>query len=202
MTFSTTGLTGKTEVDSIAAVLAGGANYYYIDYDAGVLFVYSSGGTAVPTGFTDGVTTCNYYHYESAGTSLATIAMATGDLNPGDFVTFDTNSNYVKWTFDIGTCTGGAAGDVYAGDPDYPGGTASTISAQLEAAITQAITWPVAQVVGIVNGPVGGLEMVRTQYTGLTATERMPGTATGGQTDAQNLSGAAFKTAILNFLAR
>lgn len=202
MSFSTTGLTGKTEVESIAAVLAGGANYYYVDWDAGVLFVYSSGGTAVPTGFTDGTTTVTYYHYESAGTSLATIAMATGDLVPGDFVTFDTHSNYVEWVFDIGTCTGGASGECYAADPTYDSGSDDVISAQLEAAITQAITWPVAQVVGIVTGPVGALETVRTHYTGLTATERMPGSATGGQTDAQNLSGASFKTVILNFLAR
>jgi hypothetical protein len=41
-----------------------------------------------------------------------------------------------------------------------------------------------------------------TQYTNLTAYEKMPGTATGGMTDAQNLSGAADQTAIINFLSR
>jgi hypothetical protein len=41
-----------------------------------------------------------------------------------------------------------------------------------------------------------------TQYHTLTAVEKMPGTATAGLSDAQNLAGAANKTVIINFLSR
>jgi hypothetical protein len=200
--FTCTALSGKTEVDSIAEVAAGGSDYYYVDYEAGVMFVYESGGNAVPSPFVDGTTTITYYTYEGQATGAANIASVLGDVNVGDFLTFDSNSNLVPIHVDIGTAPGAGSGVVYAADPAYATDLDADISAQLEATMIEALTRTVAQVIAIDVGPRDNIDLVRTQFTGLTATERMPGSATGGQTDAQNLSGAAFKTVILNFLAR
>lgn len=194
-------LAGKTEVDSIAKVKNGGSDYFYIDYDSGVLFLYETNGDAMADGFTDSVTTITYYHYQTAATGSAEMVQVLGDLQPGDFVTFDDNSNYIKMTYDIGTCSGNS-GTVYAGDPDYPGGTASTISAQLEAWMEQCLARPLGQVIAVEVWPKSGLDKVMTQFNAFTAYERMPGTATAGMSDALVQAGGANKMAIINFFRR
>jgi hypothetical protein len=202
ITDSGSALAAKAEVDSIAAVISGGSGYFYIDYDAGVLFLYESGGNAVPGDFTDGTTTITYYHYESAAAGTQDIAQVLGDVDEGDYVTFDSNSNYVIWAPDIGTASGAANGIAYAADPDYGAGADATISAQLEAFMSDSMHRVIGQVIAIESGPRGGLEKVMTQYQSLTNYERMPGTATTGLTDAQVQAGAANQTAIINFLSR
>jgi hypothetical protein len=194
-------LAGLSEVTSIADVAAGGSGYFYIDYEAGVLFVYEAGGDAVPTGFTDGTTTITYYNYEDAATGSANSAMVLGDVNPGDWLTFDDNSNYIQTHIDIGTASGGANGDVYAADPDYGAGADATISAQLEATMEE-LARTVGQVLAVWEWPRSGLNKVRTQYSGLTSTERMPGTATEGMPYSTNISGGSNKVVIINFSAR
>jgi len=195
-------LATMTEVDSIAEVITGGSNYFYIDYDAGVMFLYEVGGNAVPTGFTDGTSTITYYQYETAAAGSANYAMALDDLKPGDFVTFNSDSNYTKWRGDIGTCFGGADGDAFAADPDYGSGADTDISAQLEAYAVQVEGAVVGQVIAVWDWPRSGLEKVMTQYSNLTYIEKMPGTATAGMSDSLNYSGGANKVAIINFMSR
>ncbi len=194
-------LTGMTEVDSIAAVIAGGSSYFFIDYEAGVMFLYELGGNAIPTGF-DTANTITYYTYEDAATGTADILQALGNLQSGDFVTFDANSNFVKWAPAISTATGGASGAAYTTDPDYGSGTDSDISDQLESFVKEAQTRCIGQVLDIIEGPMSGLEKVMTQFTSLGNVERMPGTATEGLTDAQVQAGASNKMVIINFLNR
>jgi hypothetical protein len=195
-------LASMTEVDSIADVIAGGSSVFFVDYDVGVLFLYESGGDAIPTGFST-AGTITYYSYESLATSSANHVQLLGDVKVGDFVTFDSGSNYIKWTPDIGTAFGGANGAAFAADPEYDTeGTNSVISAQLEAAMIEAKGSVVAQVLGFVDHPQGGMEKVMTHFTQLSAYDRMPGTATGGMTDNLVHAGGANRVAVLNFMSR
>jgi len=195
-------LAAKTETTSIAAVAAGGSGYFYIDYEAGVLFVYESGGDAVPAEFTDGATTITYYGYETSATGTDDIVQVIGDVKVGDFVTFDDLSNYVRWAPDIGTTFGGSSGDAFSADPDYDSSSDATISAQLEAFAVENQCGVVGQVIAIWTWPRSGLEKVMTQYRSLTRFEEMPGTATGGRSDALVQASGADKVAVINFLSR
>jgi hypothetical protein len=201
ITDSASTLAAMTEVSSIADVKNGGSDYFYIDYEVGVLFLYEVGGNAIPTGFSV-ANTITYYQYETAATGSADIVQALGNLQPGDYVTFDSTSNYTKWAPDIGTASGAANGIAYAADPDYGAGADSTISAQLEAAMYDNKTRVVGQVLAIWEWPRSSLDRVMTQYRTLTAYERMPGTATGGMSDALVQSGGANRVAIINFINR
>jgi len=204
ITDSAGNLASMTEVGSIAEVAALGSGYFHIDYEAGVMFLYSSGGTAVPAGWVDGTTTINYYEYEDAGTSAARIAQVTGDVKVGDFLTFDDNSSYKALVVDIGTAFGGAGGDAYAADPDYDnaGVTDADKSAQVEAAITQALHGAVGQVVAVVEFPRSGLEKVMSQYSVFSVFERTAGTATLGRREALLWAGASNKMVVVNFFTR
>ena len=201
MTDSASTLASMTEVDSIAAVIAGGSDYFYVDYDAGVVFLYEVGGNAIPTGFS-AANTITYYSYETSATGTQNIVQVIGDVREGDFLTFDSNSNFVKFNPAISSASGGANGAAYAADPDYAADADADISSQLEAFVVGAQTRCIAQVLAVWEWPRGGIEKVMTQYQSLTNYERMPGTATGGLTDAQVQASAANHTAIINFLSR
>jgi hypothetical protein len=202
ITDSNSTLASMTEVDSISAVETGGSSYFYIDYDAGVMFVYEAGGDAVPSGWTDGTTTVTYYQYETAATGTNDIAQAIGDIKVGDFLTFDSNSNYVVWNPLISTASGGSAGNAYSANPSYSTDADADISAQLQNFTKDAVGRRIGQVVAVWTWPRSGIEKVMSQYQTLTAYEQMPGTATSGYTDAQVQAGAANKTLIINFITR
>lgn len=201
MSDSASTLASMTEVDSIAAVIAGGSDYFYVDYDAGVLFLYESDGDAIPSGFSAS-NTITYYQYEDAATGSQDIVQVLGDVSEGDFLTFDANSNFVKFSPTIAAASGGASGAAYSADPDYDTAADADISAQLEAFVVGAKVRCIAQVLAVWDWPRSGLEKVMTQYQTLTNYERMPGTATGGLTDAQVQAGAANHTAVINFMSR
>jgi hypothetical protein len=199
ITDSASTLASMTEVTSIAAVT--GADYFYIDYDAGVIFLYESGGNAIPSGFSV-ANTITYYQYETSATGTQDIVQVIGDVKVGDFLTFDSNSNFVKFAPTIAAASGGSGGDAYSADPDYDTAADADISSQLESFVTDAQTRCIGQVLAIWEWPRSGLEKVMTQYQTLTNYERMPGTATTGLTDAQVQASAANHTAIINFLSR
>lgn len=203
---SASNLASMREVDSIAAVIAGGSGTFYIDYDAGVMFLWESGGNAVPTGWVDGTTTINYYSYESAeSTTSYPIVGLTGDIMPGDFVGYNSNSDFVKWSIDIGTAFGGASGAAYAADPEYDTETDnSVISAQVEAAVLSTAHLKVGQFLGFESWPKGGLDKVMTGMSGsgFLAQDKMPGTATAGLSDANVRTGSANILALINFNQR
>jgi hypothetical protein len=203
ITDSASNLASMTEVNSISDVVANGSGYFYIDYDAGVMFLYEESGDAVPSGWVDGATTITYYEYEDAATGAADITTALGNIRPGDFLTFDSNSNYVVMSADIGTAPDAPNGIAYTTDPEYDTeATNSTVSAQVEAAIEEVAFRTVGQVLAIWTWPRSALDRVRTQYSGLGTKEKMPGTATAGMTDSLNVSGASDRIAIINFMAR
>jgi len=201
ITESSSTLAGMTEVDSIAALLVSGSDYFYIDYDHGVLFLFETDGNAIPTGF-NVANTVTYFTYEDAAAGSSTIALATGNIKPGDWLTFNNTSDYVKWTPDIGTCFGGASGDSFAADPDYGTGATATISAQLEAFAEQSRNAVIGQALGYWVHPRDALDKVKTQFTVFSNAERNSGSATEGRPQALPLAGASNLEVIINFCNR
>lgn len=198
------------EVGSIGAVAAAGD--FFVDYDLGVIFVYSANGTAIPSPWVAASTTISYYNYASAGTNVSTYACATGDLKEGDFLTYDSNSNLVKATLDIGTAPGyvtAAAGALYSADPEYDTQTDNAlISAQIEKAVEAYVGGIVGQVIGVNNFGEGRfsksyLDRVKTAYPNQSAANMMtPGSATGGRTDQLTYANAAERMIIVNMILR
>lgn len=197
ITSSLGGLT--TEVSSIAEVSSAGK--YFIDYDVGVLVVFESGGNAIPSPFTV-AGTITYYSYEDAPASVSTYASAVGDLKPGDFVTYDTNSNIVKATLDIGTASNRAALGPYTADPDYSAASDASISAQVEDAVRDFDTQVIGQVLEIKQYPKDMLEKVRTQWPTLGTVDQMPGSASAGLPDKITYAGASNRTVTINLIRR
>ena len=201
----------KSSIDGVVA-----AGDWYMDYDVGVLFLYEDGGDALPPGWvvTDTIT---YYHYESgvaAGAArTSSYFCATGNINVGDFLTYNEDSNLVPAVLDISAAEGyDANGDAYAADPDYNGAGDDAISLQLEKAIMGYQNGIVGQVIGEVKFPRGYLERVRTAFptgtspnihTGMTnAVMKAPGSATEGRTDQLTYANAAEKLLIVNIIHR
>jgi len=197
--FTCTGLSSLTELTSIADVLAHGLGHYYVDYDYGVLFIWRNGGASVPPGFN---TTITYYRYDTTTCTSANHAMVLGDIHPGDFLMFDSQSNYIESALDIGTAPNNGTGGVYAADPDYSLAADAAISRQIEQAVSGTVGGTVAQVLAIQTWPRSALDKVRTQFSGLGTEEKMPGSATSGYSDSLTWSGGANKVAIINFIGR
>lgn len=201
ITHSNSQLTKK--VASVSAVTAAGD--YFIDFDLGILFLYEAGGNAIPTGWavTDTIT---YYNYEDAAGSsqITTYMSATGNLDYGDFLTYDENSNLIKAQLDIANAEGyDAAFSVYSGEPDYGDGDDDDISLQLQQAIDNHVFGIVGQIIGTNVYPRGYLDKVKTAYDGYTAANmRTPGSATGGRTDQLTYANAAEKMIIVNLVFR
>jgi hypothetical protein len=201
ITASVAGLVNQ--VGSVSAINAAGD--YFIDYDMGILFLYEAGGNAIPSPWSV-ASTITYYHYQAEGTAsntVSTYACATGDLEYGDFVTYDSNSNLVKATLDISAAEGyNGSLAKYTTDPNYAG-TAADISAQLEQAVAGYVTGIVGQVIGTTVYPKDLLDRVKTAYEGQSAANmRTPGSATGGRSDQLTYANAAEKLVVVNLILR
>ena len=203
MTPSVAGLT--REVEAITDINAAGD--YFLDHEVGMLFVYEAGGNAIPSPWSTAAT-ITYYHYMTTGTATNTVttyACATGNLDYGDFLTYDSNSNLIKATLDIGTGEGyDSSGDPFAADPEYDTqATNSIISTQLEQTIDNHVLGIVGQVIGTDIQPRGNLDRVHTAYYGESAANmRTPGTATGGRSDQLTYSNSAERMVIVNLIFR
>jgi len=83
-----------TEMDSMAGIQQAGD--YWVDYEVGVVFVYSAGGSTLPV---SGASTIQYFHYNvapSVVSKFACVTATTTELKPGDFLKCDSNSNWVR----------------------------------------------------------------------------------------------------------
>jgi hypothetical protein len=201
---SVAGLT--REVGDITKLNAAGD--FFLDYEVGMLFLYEAGGDAIPSPWSTAAT-LTYYHYNAVGVNVSTYACATGNLEYGDFLTYDDNSNLIKAELDIANAEGfDAAGAVYSADPDYGAGDDDDISLQLEQAIDNHVFGVVGQVLGTVTFGEGrhsrsNLDRVHTAFMGQTAANlQTPGTATGGRTDQLTYANAAERMLIVNLILR
>lgn len=71
------------------------AGDYFIDYEVGAVFLYSSGGTAIPSNATG--ETMTFYSYSAVPTSVERYACAVGDIHIGDWLMVDADSNLQVW---------------------------------------------------------------------------------------------------------
>jgi hypothetical protein len=206
MTSSLGGLTNQ--VSSISAISAAGD--FYVDYDYGVLFLYEADGNAIPSPWTTSGTII-YYHYNAEGSAtntLSTFACATGNLNYGDFLTYDDHSNLIKAEMNIATAgfaMTGVSGTPYSTDPDYDSAsiTDADYSLQIELAVQNYHQGIIGQVIGTTIYPKDYLDRVKTAYAGQTAANmQTPGSATGGRSDQLTYANAAERMVIVNLIGR
>lgn len=153
---------------------------WYLDDEASILIMWDEDGTGKP----DDLTSVTYYHYEGATSAEATSLQEkyihfVGDCKPGDFVTFDRQSNMVVRSATL------ALTDNDAGDESVVN------SALILDMLQEREDFTVGRVMDIIKEPRGLLERVRTGFNGdeFDASAKMPGSATGGYSDMIVLSG-------------
>jgi hypothetical protein len=153
---------------------------WYLDDEASILIMWDEDGTGKP----DDLTSVTYYHYEGASSAEATSDQEkyihfVGDCKPGDFVTFDRQSNMIVRSATL------ALTDDDAGDESVAN------SALILDMLQEREDFTVGRVMDIIKEPRGLLERVRTGFNGdeFDASAKMPGSATGGYSDMIILSG-------------
>lgn len=167
------------------------AGDWFWDAEVGVLWFYEAGGNALPTGM-NASDTVRFHHYRTVPTSVSTFASVVGNLEPGDFVTYDKFSNLVKRTdFTSAEVTVSSSGN--PSDAEL-----ATIMQQVVAREDETL----GQVLGFWDHPRDALNRVRTAYTGLGTMDAMPGSATGGQPDSITYASAADMEVIINLITR
>jgi len=148
------------------------AGDWYLDGEVGIIFVHSADGTTnAATG------TISYYHYAGTASTSWRQVCCVGEIVPGDYVTYDVYSNFIKST----------AVNILAAD--------DSVAASLHLDT-------IGRVLAIESQPKGLLDRVRTAWDGssFTSSAQMPGTATKGFTDLITLSPetVADQVAIIN----
>lgn len=154
---------------------------WYLDDEASILIMWDEDGTGKP----DDLTSVTYYHYEGATSAEATSLQEkyihfVGDCKPGDFVTFDRQSNMVVRSASLSL----------GSDIDGVNDSAANATAILDM-LQEREDFTVGRVMDIIKEPRGLLERVRTGFNGdeFDASAKMPGSATGGYSDMIILSG-------------
>ena len=157
---------------------------YFLDAHANIVLVYSgwSGGTAGASIASMSATSVSYYYYDqvSGASSSWQQVCAVGELEPGDYLTFDEFSNFIKWD----------------------AGATSRLEGDAAPASDAQIMRTIGRVIAVKEEPLGLLERVRTAFDGTSfgSSMQMPGSATSGYTDLLTLSNetVANKVAIIN----
>lgn len=158
---------------------------YYISLEPGILFIYESGGNALPTGLaaTDYVTISAHSKHETYVSDLASIV---GDVRPGDQLVIDGKSNFRPYIARPAETQTGTAGSVDYVDP-------STFD-RPEDIVGQVLTFK--------RYPSESMQMVKTFYDNLPTglADAMPGSATGGYTQNLTYAGGGRFEVIVNLL--
>jgi hypothetical protein len=163
---------------------------YLVDHNAGMILVYSSWSSTGATLSGMSATSFKYYYYDQASGASSSWQQvsAIGDLEPGDYVTYDEYSNFCR--HDVGS------EGIRAADGLPEGLSSSAATAETE------IVRTIGRVIAIKEEPLGLLDRVRTAFDGSSfgASMQMPGSATSGYTDLLTLSNETVsnKVAIIN----
>lgn len=162
-------------VEKAAAADVVASGDWHIDLDTGIITVYS--GTTTPTGVL-----VTYYNYAAAptGSNVSKFVCALGDLQPGDFVKFNVDSNFVAWVDGVDDVEL-IAGQVLAFE-EYPRDALDKVKTAYATPIGTDAS-------GSLPGYDGQLD-------------QMPGTATGGVSDKIHYAGAANLVVQINFFSR
>lgn len=153
------------------------AGDYFVDGDAGTILFFEDGGDAVNPVDANGnaLTVLTASGYDSSSTKARMIHLV-GAARPGDFVTFDAQSNFVVRSLPT----------TVAADANHDGAEASAGLL----ALADELELTVGRVLELIKEPRGLLERVRTGFQGdeFEADAKMPGSATGGFSDLITLS--------------
>lgn len=180
------------EMSAVSSVTQAGD--YFVDTAAGVIFIYSSDGSTLPTSLSgaSGNITITYYYYSAAPTNVsafASVVATTTDLVPGDFLKCGANSNLVRADptsdsfFTI-------VGQVIAIDNNFPRDYLDRVRTAYSPAINTDSSGSMAnQTVGSSSANLGQLD-------------QMPGSASGGYPDNISYAGAADTIVLVNLIAR
>lgn len=176
------------EVGSVSAVNAAGD--YFVDYEAGVIFIYSTDGATFPTALSgaSGTVSIAYYYNDGAASVVSKFASVVGDVNPGDFLKCDANSNFV-----VGAPGSDAAavliGQVLAFFTEPRSGLDKVRTAYNPALNTNSSG-------SMANGSLGSASVNLGQM------DKMAGSATGGVSGLVNYAGGADRLVIVNLIGR
>jgi hypothetical protein len=159
------------------------AGDYWVDADAGNILFYNDVDNGAPLEVGAGAgsalangDTIKVYEYSDAVSASEQMQHFVGDCRPGDFVTFDKNSNFMKR----------AALDL----PEVDGNAQANNDIISETAILEHTELTIGRVLAMQKEPRGLLERVRTGWNGdeFKADAKMPGSATQGFSDLITLS--------------
>jgi len=181
-----------TEKSSPAAITQAGD--YYVDTEAGVIFIYSADGATLPTAISGaaGSLTIQYYWYGVAPTlasKFASVVSTTTELKPGDFLRTGTNSNMV-WADPTSVNFATIVGQVLALDSDYPRDYLDRVRTAYSPALRTDSSGSMS------NQAIG------TSAVNLGQLDQMPGSANGGYPDLLSYSGAADTIVLINLISR
>lgn len=157
------------QVDALTKVVSSGD--WFIDQRTGVVSVYA---TATPSA------SIAYYHYAAAASTFSVFASATGNLQPGDFVKCDANSNFVVAASNVNFQD--VIGQILDRDSGYPKDALDRVRTAFSPAIGTSGT-------GALPGTLGQLD-------------QMPGSATGGMPAQISYAGAADTIVRINLVSR
>lgn len=176
------------ERSSLSAVKAAGD--YFVDSVVGVIFIYSADGSTVPASVSgaSGTVSVTYYQYETANAgNISRFAQIVGaQVQPGDFLICDNNSNLaVSNSADFKLIVGQVIG--FSAGPDE--GLSKVRTAYKPNIGTDASGAMSLGTLSSASANIGQLD-------------QMPGSATAGYTDLIHYAGAANLTAIVNLVSR
>lgn len=173
--------------------LLGKKGDYFLDGDAGIILFYEEGGDNAPVDVGNAqILSGQAFSYASSSTQARMIHLV-GTARPGDFVTFDAQSNFI-------VTPALAEADLKVGDADAEGEILALVNSLRIRNFEQTLV--VGRVLELIKEPRGLLERVRTGFQGdeFEADAKMPGSATGGFSDLITLSAetVADEIAVIN----
>lgn len=178
----------KFTVSSLTAV-----GDWFWDAEVGVLWFFESGANALPTGVT-ATDLFHFYDYTAVPATVSTYSSVVGNVQPGDMLTYDVNSNLVLQAPYV-------AADMTAAFVDPLEPTAAEWATALNASADRQNKL-LGQVLGVWVHPKDALDKVRTAYRNLGVNDQMPGSATKGFPDTVTYSGASDREVIINLIRR
>ena len=177
------------EVSSLSAIKKSGE--FWVDYDVGVLFIYSSDGATIPVAITGagGTVSLTYYRLDTApGTTSKFASVLAGNIQPGDFLKTSTGSNLA--VANPGSDTFANIMGQVLGFEKYPRDGLDKVKTAFNPPINTNSAG------AMYNGTAN------TSALGLGQMDRMPGSADGGMPDLINFAGAADTLVIINLVSR
>ena len=180
------------EKTALSAVTQAGD--YFVDYDVGVIFIYSSDSATVPVAISGaaGTVSITYYHLDAAASVLSKFACVLADttnLKAGDFLKSSTSGS--NWVLADPTSDNFAKimGQI-VGFEVHPKDYLQYVHTAFMPALATDSSGSMA------NGVAG------TSALNLGQMDQMPGSATGGVPDLIHFAGAADTLVLINMVSR